>query len=97
MHTTPTQYRVRFSKLACKSLVQTVTRGMRKWFHDDPSKLKHKLLLLRTLESDDEKDEDMLDKIRVFLASALVDYAIGKPTIKAVKPYGLPASRCVSS
>ena len=70
---------------------------MRKWFHDDPSKLKHKLLLLRTLESDDEKDEDMLDKIRVFLASALVDYAIGKPTIKAVKPYGLPASRCVSS
>ena len=45
------------------------------------------------MDSKDEKDKEMLDIARSYVAQALVSYAIGNPSAKTVKPYGLKAAR----
>ena len=48
---------------------------------------------MRTLDSKDEKDKEMLATARSYVGQALVSYALGNPAVKTVKPYGLKASR----
>ena len=48
---------------------------------------------MRTLDSKDEKDKEMLDIARSYVGQALVSYALGNPSVKTVKPYGLKAAR----
>lgn len=89
-------YRIRFSKLVTKKLLKSITVDFRKWVHkDDPKRSKIRLRLLRELHSDATDDQTQTDLvyIRSVLAACLVDYAIGSPDIKSVKPYGLRASR----
>ena len=88
-----TQYRVRFSRLASKKLLKRVTVNFRKWVHEDEDSRVDKLRLLRSLEPNDEDDNDMVETVYVYLAEALVDYARGMPNIQSVKPFGLKASR----
>ena len=89
-------YRIRFSKLVTKKLIKSITVDFRKWVHeDDPKRSKIRLRLLRELHSDATDDQTQTDLVfaRSVLAACLVDYAIGSPDIKNVKPYGLRASR----
>ena len=86
------QYRIRYSKLVAKKMLKTVSVDFRAWVHDDPDTRDDKLELFREFCSEDPDDADMA-KIYHFVIQALVDFAIGNPTIKSVKPFGLPASR----
>ena len=45
------------------------------------------------MDSKDEKDNEMLEIARSYVGQALVSYALGNPSVKTVKPYGLKAAR----
>ena len=91
------QYRIRFSKLANKKLLRTVSHEFRGWVHEDPDTRDDKIRLMRELSSDDEEDAAMLKKCRAYVGAALVDYARGSPDVTACKPYGLKPARLTSA
>ena len=65
----------------------------RKWIHEDNEAKEDKLRLVRTLDSKDPKEKEMLHTARSYLGAALVAYSQGNPEVKTVKPYGLKAAR----
>ena len=59
------------------------------WIHEDPKTKEDKLRLVRTMDSNDAKDEEMLAIALSYVRKALVSYAHGNPSVKTVKSYGL--------
>ena len=76
-----------------KTLLETVSTQFRKWIHEDNEAKEDKLRLVRTLDSKDPKEKEMLHTARSYLGAALVAYSQGNPEVKTVKPYGLKAAR----
>ena len=92
------QYRTRFSKYACKKLIDRVCGAFKRWVDDDPATTRKKLHIIRHLESDDPHDRLLVFKARSLLGGCLVDYAKGSPdSSQSVKPYGLKAARSTSA
>ena len=88
-----TQYRIRFSKVVNKTLLEKVSREFREWVHEDPDLKEDKLRMVRTLTAKNPKYKEMLHKARSYVGQALVAYSQGNPRATTVKPFGLKASR----
>ena len=76
-----------------KTLLKKVSAEFREWIHDDQNTKENKLRLVRELDSNDDKDQEMLAIARCYVGKALVSYAQGNPRVETVKPYGLKAAR----
>ena len=76
-----------------KTLLKRVSTEFRNWIHSDEKTKEDKLRLIRSLDSEDAKDDEMLTTARAYVGSVLVAYAQGNPNAKTVKPYGLKAAR----
>ena len=66
-HTPPThirQFRTRFSKLSSKKILAQVCQHFRNWVHGNTALVSKKLRIMRTLDTDNEDDQDMLDQVR---------------------------------
>ena len=74
-------------------MLKKISAAFREWIHEDEKTREDKLRLVRTLDSNDAKDKEMLDIARSYVGQALVSYAQGNPAVKTVKPYGLKAAR----
>ena len=88
-----TQYRIRFSKLVNKTLLEKVSREFREWIHEDPDLKEDKLRMERTLTAKNPKYKEMLHKARSYVGQALVAYSQGNARATTVKPFGLKAAR----
>jgi hypothetical protein len=75
-----------------KKKLKAVTEDFRTWMHENPDTVTHKLALYREFCSEDDDDADMA-KIYFFVVQALVDFAMGPPGAKSLKPFGLAAAR----
>lgn len=93
IHVIATQYRIRFSKLVNKTLLEKVSREFREWIHEDPDLKEDKLRMVRTLTAKNPKYKEMLHKARSYVGQALVAYSQGNPRATTVKPFGLKAAR----
>ena len=68
--------------------MKSVTLEFRKWVYGDADndQVDEKLSLMRALSSEDSADHELLQMVRYHVVGALVDYAMGNPCIKTVKP-----------